>query len=770
MNKVLLCNIIIICICLIAITPNIKAMDIPPTNAFSKIISDNGTVHSMNYSYPLKILGGSGVSVKSNNSTYTVTISTTGGSGAGSGSYNETSANNTIINSNGFNINFINGTGNPVNVVNSNGGNQVNVTISSSGSGSGTTLDTMQNIGKGTGNSSGVYVKNTTNTNFQFYNITSIRPDLIMIKHNATDINLNSTFKANTITCAVNNFVSAYNNATGISICGLPTATGVTSLNFTTASDFDFNFHGNGSTITLAGTVFQFGLKPDVVLTNGSAQTITKSLTLNALTLGGAVTGNNQNITGTNYINSTKLFQGTNRVVDTISGTSPITTSKSGGSYTVACSTCITTAVTSATGTTGNVTVSASTGAVTFNTGYNIPLLSGIQTFTGNTTEKFGAGGIIIRNPASTFTTKLAGGAVTSNITETLPITSGTLLNAAITSINSDTTAAQNIVSGNDSRITVTNQTGRVLINTGSDIPLISKNNVFTGLDNFSNTIWIPSSTSNGLNILTATGTASTSPAIHLERTEGTITAPTATASGDQLGKIIWNGYDGSAITSGTNAIIAFADEAFTSTATGSSLRFFTTPIGSITETEKLRIPDYGGLRFITSFTDTSATNSDLFKSSTTTDTFKYKSSSKLYSISPQLRYNFTSAGNVTGTSSASLVMGGKYVTFTPLYSTNATITATGYIYDSVLADGCKFDIRQSTTNMGVAGTAVAGTKIGSNVQTTSGVAQENMTLSKTVVTTTLTPGTKYFFDISYARVTGGYCKILNLDWYVSER
>ena len=54
----------------------------------------------------------------------------TGGVSSGSmGTYNETLANNTLINSGGYKINYINGTGDPVHVVNSNSGQQVNITI-----------------------------------------------------------------------------------------------------------------------------------------------------------------------------------------------------------------------------------------------------------------------------------------------------------------------------------------------------------------------------------------------------------------------------------------------------------------------------------------------------------------------------------------------------------------------------------------------------------------------------------------------------------------
>ena len=109
-------------------------LNIPPTNAFDKIHSDNGTIDAMNFSMPLNIKSGTGISVKSNNSTHTLTITNSALSTI-QGTYNITQANNVNVNSGGNKINFINGSGSTVHVENSGSGSQVNVTISSTGSG-----------------------------------------------------------------------------------------------------------------------------------------------------------------------------------------------------------------------------------------------------------------------------------------------------------------------------------------------------------------------------------------------------------------------------------------------------------------------------------------------------------------------------------------------------------------------------------------------------------------------------------------------------------
>lgn len=86
---------------------------------------------------PLNIKGGSGISVQSSNASHTLTITNTATPNTHNGSYNTTQANNVNINSGGYKINFINGTGATVYLQNSGSGNQVNVTVSATGTSSG---------------------------------------------------------------------------------------------------------------------------------------------------------------------------------------------------------------------------------------------------------------------------------------------------------------------------------------------------------------------------------------------------------------------------------------------------------------------------------------------------------------------------------------------------------------------------------------------------------------------------------------------------------
>uniref|UniRef100_A0AAT9J9S1 ORF56 n=1 Tax=Nitrosopumilaceae spindle-shaped virus TaxID=3065433 RepID=A0AAT9J9S1_9VIRU len=236
-------------------------MNVPPTNAFDKIHSDNGTISAVNFSMPLTVSGGSGIQVKSNNATHTLQISSS--ISQASGTYNTTQANNVNINSGGYKINFINGTGATVNLKNSGSGNQINVTVSA------------------TGTSSGVS-------------------------------SLNALTGALTIACV-----------SGNTTC---TNTG-------------------GNTITV-NTAY------NVVVTGGSTQTITKGLTLNALTLGGNAAGGNKNFTGLADVNGTRFFQNGKQVLDTLVAGSGIGISGSGNSRTIS-NTGILSAITSVNSQTG---------------------------------------------------------------------------------------------------------------------------------------------------------------------------------------------------------------------------------------------------------------------------------------------------------------------------------------------------------------------------------------------------------------------------------
>lgn len=130
---------------------------------------------------------------------------------------------------------------------------------------------------------------------------------------------------------------------------------------------------------------------------------------------------------------------------------------------------------------------------------------------------------------------------------------------------------------------------------------------------------------------------------------------------------------------------------------------------------------------------------------------------------------NFTSPANQTGTASTTPVMYGGFATITPQVTGRLEVTVSGYAQDSLLGDGCRIDVRESTSNMGSNGAVLSGTLLGNNLKLTSGTASGTLPFSKTVQITGVTLATKYYFDLSFAAITGGTCTINNVDWSIKE-
>lgn len=94
------------------------------------------------------------------------------------------------------------------------------------------------------------------------------------------------------------------------------------------------------------------------------------------------------------------------------------------------------------------------------------------------------------------------------------------------------------------------------------------------------------------------TGTSGT--ALFGRRSRGTASAPSALASGDTMFSLNALGYGASAYGSVSTGLISFkTSEAFTNTAQGTQISFFTTPNGSVTAAEVFRIGNDGGLNIL---------------------------------------------------------------------------------------------------------------------------------------------------------------------------
>jgi len=91
--------------------------------------------------------------------------------------------------------------------------------------------------------------------------------------------------------------------------------------------------------------------------------------------------------------------------------------------------------------------------------------------------------------------------------------------------------------------------------------------------------------------------TQGNAPGFTLQRARGTIASPSSLLSDDVIGGFFASGYhSGGAFGANTTAFRFVASQNFTSTSQGTRIEFFTTPNGSTTRAERLRIADTGNV------------------------------------------------------------------------------------------------------------------------------------------------------------------------------
>jgi hypothetical protein len=132
---------------------------------------------------------------------------------------------------------------------------------------------------------------------------------------------------------------------------------------------------------------------------------------------------------------------------------------------------------------------------------------------------------------------------------------------------------------------------------------------------------------------------------------------------------------------------------------------------------------------------------------------------------------NFTTPGAPAGTTSTTGVMTGLLATLTPKYSDNMTITVSGDMASSALADGVKIDLRYQIGNTCSSnGIAITGTTVGNPLQVTAVNTNADMyPFSITGYVTGLTGGTKYCIELGQYAITAGTATITNLSVFVTE-
>jgi len=110
----------------------------------------------------------------------------------------------------------------------------------------------------------------------------------------SVSFNSGQAFKSNTFTCSSGMAVTALNNQTGTYTCStFATTTGITTVNSQNGPAISINRGSvtNMSNINNSTNTISIQMKPNVVLTNGSNQTVTKPIIINDIYLGNGIIG-----------------------------------------------------------------------------------------------------------------------------------------------------------------------------------------------------------------------------------------------------------------------------------------------------------------------------------------------------------------------------------------------------------------------------------------------------------------------------------------------
>lgn len=747
--------------------------------------------------------GSNGIKIKLDNTTHSITVvGPTPNNHAGT--YNQTYANNVLVNSGGHRLNFLNGTNSTINLVNDPTRNQINITVSSTGGGGGGSGVSSLNALTGAltiacvaGNTTCTTAGGNTITINTAYNIATLNLNEIFSGITTMNnlklggqMNINNksfqslghvyTWPNNTGTVCLTNQTGACgpgSTPTYDTMENVGTGEGSIYKGNSTNTNFQFKTLKQGSHITLTNNT------NDVTIgTTGLLSSALLSLNGDTTAAQVVASGNTNHITVTNA--------GANHSIDTAFKVNNATCSAGN-------------AVTSYNNVTGVYvcspfgSLSNAITSVNSQTGPSISIIRqpGYTTITNTTnTVKVGidATGVMelngtqIATGSKTFNALVLGGdanAGSNGFTNaghksTFPLTTGTLCQTNQSS-TCGTNSGVTSLSGSSGNITVSASTGAVTINTGTDIPHLSHFNNFTN----HNIIIASGGTSPIFQIISNSSTnnlfmdsygATTN--IQVRRADGTISSPSALQSNDVIGGISARGYGATGFGTTSPGQVRFTASGgnWNDTSQPTAISFLTTPVGSITSVVGLIITPYQALRLSQIGDPSTVTANDLWKSSTNADVIKYRNNAgtSTYNILSTLSaVNATRgqlSGNGTGTSSATMVMDGVYATITPANTGRITVMVTGVSANSVATDGCNMGIRQGTSNMGANGAVVAGTILGDNFQSTSATAAAKVPFSR-IYDFSGPIGTKQFFDLSFSRVTGGTCTLTSINWDLVE-
>jgi len=498
---------------------------------------------------------------------------------------------------------------------------------------------------------------------------------------------------------------------------------------------------------------------------------------------GVTVIADTQAITTTSTISATGNVTAGNVTTAGSVNVNGVTLAAAGSNLTIGGNTVVTANATGTSSTTGNVTISGNV------TGGNIAT-AGTVSATGNITGNYiiGNGSQLTGLPAGYTNANLA--TLGSNVISTTgTITGGNITGANI--LTGGNVSATGNVTGNyllgnayyvtglsptqiyngTSNVTVPSTNGNVAINVGSknwtydttgnlavpsgtwiNTPVGSNGNINihpdgTGQINvqggaFGALIFVASDTADAQNRIEVDtfGTANTIGGTFTGRfARGTVAAPAAVQAGDQLAAFKGKGYDGTAYTNPQASVTIDAAGNWSSGNTPTHISFFTTPIGSSTQQESVRINNNGNVSVVGNVVGANfATVGAVSATGNITGSYIIGNGSQLTGLpAGYTNANLATLGSnnvsTTGTVTASSVVGGVI--------TGSSASVTGAVTAASTVGGVITGTSTSVTGTQTAASTVGGVITGSSASVTGAVSGASASVSGGVTAASVAGG-----------------------------
>jgi hypothetical protein len=229
-------------------------------------------------------------------------------------------------------------------------------------------------------------------------------------------------------------------------------------------------------------------------------------------------------------------------------------------------------------------------------------------------------------------------------------------------------------------------------------------------------------------------------------RADGTPASPTTIGAAENMMLFRSYGYNGTSYVEGSRLSFS-SSAAWTGSANGAFIDFYTTATASTTITPNMRLNNDGGLALPSTAASEGSGTINVANG-------YYIAASNIQTAKAATSKTTASPGSVTATS-ATYKMLGFAGTITPKWNTAIMLTITGSVTDATLADTVTLVASYGTSTAPTNGANLTGTQVGSVYAFAQAVASDATGFAIGVVITGLTAGTAYWLDLAVGSAGG---------------